>query len=91
MLDFLKKFTPINIDKKKLKNTINSTDFHTLKFKEEKFGFEESITSKKNNKKLKFFNLGKKNNWKKLLDSKTEKKITKSFRSEMKELDYIVN
>jgi len=47
--------------------------------------------SKKSNKKIKFFNLGKDNNWKKLLDPKTEKKITESFRLEMKELNYIVN
>ena len=90
-LDFLKKFTSVNVDEKKLNTVIRTTDFNTLKLKEEQFGFEESIMSKKSNKKIKFFNLGKDNNWKKLLDPKTEKKITESFRLEMKELNYIVN
>ena len=91
LLDFLKKFTSVNVDEKKLNTVIRTTDFNTLKLKEEQFGFEESIMSKKSNKKIKFFNLGKDNNWKKLLDSETKKKITKSFRLEMKELNYIVN
>ena len=91
LLEFLGKFFPININEKKLKNAISSTNFNILKSKEEQFGFEESIMSKKNNKKIKFFNLGKDNNWKKLLDIETEKKITESFKLEMKELNYIVN
>ena len=79
----------INKDEKKFKNTIKSTDFGKLQSKDEQFGFEESILSKNGKKKIKFFNLGKDNNWKKLLDSKIEKKITKSFKTEMKELSYI--
>ena len=47
--------------------------------------------SKKNNKKIKFFNLGKDNDWKKLFDSEDEKKITESFKLEMQELNYIVH
>ena len=31
------------------------------------------------------------NNWKQLLDSVTEKKIVKSFKLEMKELNYIID
>ena len=91
LLDFLKKFIHINIDEKKIKNTLLSTDFNILKSNEEKFGFEESILSKKNNEKIKFFNLGKDNNWKQLLDSVTEKKIVKSFKFEMEELNYIID
>ena len=91
LLDFLKKFIHINIDEKKIKNILLSTDFNILKSNEEKFGFEESILSKKNNEKIKFFNLGKDNNWKQLLDSVTEKKIVKSFKFEMEELNYIID
>ena len=79
LLDFLKKFTSVNVDEKKLNTVIRTTDFNTLKLKEEQLGFEESIMSKKSNKKIKFFNLGKDNNWKKLLDPKNEKKITKVY------------
>ena len=35
---------------------------------EKKNGFSEAITSKKNNKKIPFFNMGPKNDWKKILD-----------------------
>ena len=52
-------------------------------------GFVESATSKKTMKKINFFNLGKKNNWKNLLDPKIEKKIIEVFSKEMKELRYI--
>ena len=40
-------------------------------------------------KKINFFYLGKKNNWKNLLDPKIERKIRETFRKEMKELNYI--
>ena len=89
LLNFLKKFMTININKKKLKNVITSTDFSILQSKEKKFGFEESILSKKNKNKIKFFNLGRDNNWKNFLDINTEKKIVKTFTEEMKELNYI--
>ena len=91
ILEFLNTFTPIKIDKKRLEKVVSSTDFNNLQTKEEQLGFEESITSKKNNKKIKFFNLGKKNNWKKILDPKIEKKITNLFQQELKELNYIIN
>ena len=40
-------------------------------------------------KKIKFFNLGKKNNWKKLLDKTIVKNIEVTFKKEMIELDYL--
>ena len=47
------------IDKEKLKNAVNSTLFDKLKDSEQKNGFSEAITSKKDNKKkISFFNLG---------------------------------
>ena len=42
----------------------------------------------KSGKKLKFFNLGKKNDWKNLLDPKIEEQIRFKFNKEMKELGY---
>ena len=38
------------IDKEKLKNAVNSTLFDKLKDSEQKHGFSEAITSKKDNK-----------------------------------------
>ena len=52
-----------------MKKAINSTSFEKLKEKEKIDGFSESIPSKKEkNKKIPFFNLGPKNNWKNLFD-----------------------
>jgi hypothetical protein len=41
------------------------------------------------NEKVKFFNLGKKNNWDKLLDKKLIRKIESHFKNEMTELGYL--
>ena len=39
--------------------------------------------------KIKFFNMGKKNDWNKLLDKKLVKKIDTHFKTEMIELGYL--
>ena len=89
ILNFLKNFMDIDINKKKIRNVINSCSFDVLSDKEKKEGFEESVTHKKDGKKLKFFNLGKENNWKNLLEPKIEEKIRVKFNKEMKDLGYI--
>ena len=57
--------------------------------KENEEGFRESVKSTKDNSIIKFFNMGKKNKWEKLLDQKIENKIRKEFFEEMKELNYL--
>ena len=47
------------------------------------------IATKQKNEKIRFFNLGKENNWTNMLDAKIEKKIRETFSEEMKELKYI--
>ena len=89
ILNFLKTLIDIKIDEKKIINTINNCSFEKLAEKEKTEGFFESVTSKKNQEKMNFFYLGKKNNWKKLLNPKVEKKIRETFKREMKELEYI--
>ena len=88
-LKFTSKFFKINIDEKKINNVLSSTSFEKLREMENKHGFEESVFSSHNNKKNKFFNLGKNNNWKKLLDNKIRKKVEKIFEKEMIELEYL--
>ena len=88
-LKFTSKFFKINIDEKKINNVLSSTSFEKLREMENKHGFEESVVSSHNNKKNKFFNLGKNNNWKKLLDNKIRKKVEKIFEKEMIELEYL--
>ncbi len=88
ILNFLKNFMDIDINKNKVKKVIDSCSFDILSNKEKKEGFDESITDKSSGKKIKFFNLGKKNDWKKLLNSKIEEQIRFKFNKEMKELGY---
>ncbi len=77
------------IDKEKLKNAVNSTLFDKLKDSEQKNGFSEAITSKKDNKKkISFFNLGPKNDWRKILDKDFQIKIGNVFEKEIIELEY---
>ena len=87
ILNFLSKFTEIELNKTKIINSVNSCDFKILADKEKKEGFFESVSI--NNKKIKFFFLGKKNNWQTLLNSEIEKKIKNKFKKEMIELKYI--
>ena len=89
ILEFLSKSTKLTIDEKKVNQSINTTSFKMLKQMEEKHGFVESIASDKTKKKVKFFNLGKKNDWKKLLSHEIIKKINETFKSEMNELNYL--
>ena len=89
ILNFLNKFRKTKIDKQKITNSVKNCSFEKLAEMEKKEGFFESAISKKNLKKLNFFYLGKKNNWKKLLNPKIEQKIRKSFQKEMEELGYI--
>jgi hypothetical protein len=87
ILNFLNKLIDIKIDKKKITNVVGSCEFEILSNKEKKEGFFESIS--KNDKKVSFFFLGKKNNWKDLLNPEIEKKIRSTFQNEMLQLKYI--
>ena len=88
ILNFLSNLMEIKIDENKILKTIESCSFENLAKKEEIEGFKESIYSKKKDKKLKFFYLGKNNDWKNLLDPKIEEQIRFKFNKEMKELGY---
>ena len=79
----------LKIEKEKIRKCLNSTSFEMLSNMEKKHGFIESTVSNKTKKKVKFFNLGKQNNWKKLLDSETIIKIDNAFKNEMRELKYL--
>ena len=76
------------INKEKLKNSVNSTTFSKLKDNEQKNGFSEAITSKKHNKKIPFFYLGPKNDWKKILDEDLKSKLNDTFKKNLVELSY---
>ena len=77
------KFTDENIN-----DAINLSSFENLKKMEDKHGFTESPVNK-DGEKNKFFFLGPKNNWKKILDQRTVNEINIEFKEEMKELGYL--
>ena len=78
------------INKTKLKNVLKSTSFEVLKKTEIDKGFTEAVPTRENkNKKIPFFNLGPKNDWKKILDEDLKVKLDKIFEKELKELHYI--
>ena len=77
------------LDKRKFNQVLETTSFEKMQQSEKQNGFFESKVDENTKKKIPFFNLGPKNNWKKLLDDNTKKKIEKTFEKEMKELNYL--
>ena len=53
------------------------------------YSFVEAKEDIKTGEKIKFFNLGVKNNWKKMLDKKIKENLEKELEGEMKELKYL--
>ncbi len=91
IVDFTNKLIKNNrsVDIKKFEMSIKTTNFDVLKKKEEKEGFYEAIYSDKEKKHKSFFNLGIKNNYRKLLKEETLAEIEKVFCKEMSELGYL--
>ena len=80
---FMKKFVKIEIDEKKIKETIELSSFNNLSKIEKKLGFKE------NPSKEKFFRKGLVDEWKKSLSKDLIIKIEENFKNEMKELNYL--
>ena len=75
-------------NKGKAQNVIYSSSFDNLKSIENKNGFSESVLSKTGTKKIAFFNLGPKNNWRKIYDRSYLEKLNFIFKDNLKELKY---
>ena len=80
------KFT---LDKEKFNNTLKTTSFDKMQKLEEKETFAEAKVNHNTGEKIKFFNLGVKNDWKKLLDAGIKDSLEKELKDEMKELNYL--
>ena len=77
------------IDKSRVKTVLKTTIFEKLKQNENEKGFSEAIQSQSNkSKKIPFFNLGPKNDWKKILDDGLKEKLGDIFKKDIKELSY---
>ena len=77
-----------NINYLKAQNCVNSTNFENMKKIEKNNGFLESVLSKNDPKKIPFFHLGPKNDWKSIFDKNYQKKLNIIFENDLKELDY---
>jgi len=77
----------VNIDK--IKSVLKTTSFEKLKQNEVDHGFSEAVTTKEDkNKKISFFNLGPRNDWKKIIDDDLKIKLESIFEKDLKELSY---
>ena len=88
---FIEKITKIEkiFIESKAKNSIQSTSFNKMKKIEQSKGFNESVLSKNHSKKITFFHLGPKNDWKKIFNEDFIKNVTVKFKPLLKELNYI--
>ena len=80
------KFT---LDKEKFDNTLKTTGFEKMQALEAQKSFDEAKEDKKTGKKIKFFNMGVKNDWKKILDKNIKETLDKELADEMRELNYL--
>ena len=75
-------------DKEKAKKCIKNCSFDLLKKEEEKSGFPEALLGQKTQNKIKFFNLGKDNDWKKILPKNTLNQLNKILASDLERFKY---
>ena len=75
-------------DKEKAKKCIKNCSFDILKKEEEKSGFPEALLGQKTQNKIKFFNLGKDNDWKKILPKNTLNQLNKILASDLEKFKY---
>lgn len=84
---FLEKLINVKFDKNRILDAVEKSSFDNLKKKEQTHGFIEAPILL--NQSSSFFNMGPKNDWRKLLNKKIAKKIEKEFEIEMSELNYL--
>ena len=86
--DFIGRLLKVKFTQAQIENAINLSSFERLENMEKENGFTESTINNDGNRN-KFFFLGPKNDWRKILDKSISSDIEKKFEKEMKELKYI--
>ncbi len=86
--DFVGNLLKLKFTEDQIDNAISLSSFDKLEKMEKDNGFTESTIDKDGNRN-KFFFLGPKNDWRKILDKSISSEIEKIFEKEMKELKYI--
>ena len=77
-----------SVNEEKIKQSISSCKFDNLQKLESEEGFAEAMLNKKTNKKLKFFNLGKDNDYKKLLKSNLINEMSLLYKQQIQNFNY---
>lgn len=75
------------IDEERVKEIVKSISFDVLSKKEQNEGFPEAVKID-GNKRKKFFYLGKKNNWRKIFNSRQIEILDETFREDLNKLNY---
>ncbi len=90
VIEFINKISNSSkiFNKSKGKNSIKNTSFEKLQRMENDYGFAEAINKKGTNKKIKFFNLGQKNNYKNLLSQDLIIKMNEFYKEELIKFNY---
>ena len=89
LIDYINNFTKISISDHDLDKIVTNSSFENLKRLEIKGMFDENSINKSTGLKNAFFNMGVKNDWKKLLDNNSRSLIEEKFKDEMIELGYL--
>tara|TARA_B100001027_G_scaffold197458_1_gene154946 strand:- start:78 stop:926 length:849 start_codon:yes stop_codon:yes gene_type:complete len=77
-----------NFNLSKAKESIKSCEFEKLKKMEEKNGFQEAVFKKNKSERIKFFNLGKENNYKNLLDINLITQMNETYKQKLLKFNY---
>ena len=90
VFEFIKKVSKLKEDfnQKKAKIAVENCNFEKLQKLEKEKGFYEAISKKNSNEKIKFFNLGNKNNYKDLLNKSLLDEMNLFYKDELKKYDY---
>ena len=90
VIEFINKISNSSkiFNKYKGKNSIKNTSFEKLQRMENDHGFVEAMNKKGTNKKIKFFNLGQKNNYKNLLSQDLIIKMNEFYKEELIKFNY---
>jgi hypothetical protein len=89
LIEYINNFTKISISEHDLNKIIDNSSFENLKRLEKEGNFDESPINKKTGEIKTFFNMGKKNDWKTILNQETRNLIENNFKKEMIELGYL--
>ena len=90
VIKFINKLSNLEnlINETKAKKSIISCEFEKLKKLENKNGFSEAMVDKKTKKKISFFNLGKENDYKRLLQTNLIDEMSSLYNQQIKKFNY---